>query len=86
MNDTKPDLSPAEAHRIELEIRDLEIRDLRIRIEALEKRELERDRELRSSMLSIVAYLERTHGWEPKDPRRRNRPGSGSIPAPLSPP
>jgi hypothetical protein len=54
-----------------------EIEELRKKVEELEARELERDRELRSALLSVVAWLERTHGWEPRSPKK-TRGGSRS--------
>lgn len=54
----------------------------------LELREEEKDRELRSALLSVVSYLERLHGWSPRVhcPRCGYRTGGGKVspPAPVS--
>lgn len=73
----QPEEKTAREMALEIEIADLrrDNEDLRSRIAKAEKREEERDRELRSVMLSFVSWVEKTHGWQSREEKQEKRKG-----------
>lgn len=84
IQDYKPETPPslpsieeieAAAEGLKAEVNKLvEVTKITEEIQEIKAREEERDRELKAALLSVVALLNRLHGWEPK-PKKKSFSG-----------